>query len=242
MVWLDLAALLDCDREGRELTGLVSMPPRGHYSANEAGWLAGVPAKTLCEWASRGYVRASQQSRPPLIFSYQDVAEAMVVHELLDRGVPGREVKKAVRTLREEYGDWPLSRAKLATVRHDASSLKSSVVAELEDHVYDVGKTGNWQQVINPQYLGLIATWLERGGWAARVERDIEHVEVNPERLSGRPTIRGHRIDAAMVGRMAQTDGGQALLRKEYRLKEAEISDALRWWRAAEDARTSAAA
>lgn len=224
------------------MDAVANMPPRGHYPAAEAGWLAGVSAKTLGLWVRRGYIHASQKSRPPLIFSYQDVAEAIVVHELLDRRVPGREVKKAVGALRKTHGDWPLTAARLATVCHGDSEGRASVVAELGHAVYDVGKTGVLQQVINPEYLGLVAMWLRTGGWASKVERDLKHIEVDPERMSGRPTIRGHRVAADLVARMGQTEEGKRLLRREYRLTEAEIGDALRWWWAAKDAQESATA
>lgn len=220
----------------------VNTSPRGYYPAGEAGWLAGVPASTLGQWVRRGYIRASQKPRPPLVFSYQDVAEAIVVHELLDRGVPGRQVKRAVAVLRETYGDWPLTAARLATVCHGDSEGRASVVAELERAMYDVGKTGTLQQIINPEHLGLVAEWLRTGGWASKMERDIKHVEVDPERMSGRPTIRGHRVAADLVGRMAQSDEGRRILRKEYRLSDAEVADALRWWWAAKDAQDSATA
>jgi uncharacterized protein (DUF433 family) len=237
-----LAGLLDCRKKGMRLNTATSMPPRGYYPETEAGWLAGVPAKTMGKWVRRGYICASQKSRPPLVFSYQDIAEAIVVHELLDRGVPARQVKKAVRVLRETYGDWPLTSAKLATIRHGDPAGRASVVAELEQAMYDVGKTGVLQQVINPEHLGLVAEWLRTGGWASKLERDIRYIEVDPERLSGRPTIRGHRVAADLVARIAQTGEGKRVLRKEYRLTDAEIADALRWWRAAKDAQESATA
>lgn len=221
---------------------VTSLPPRGFYAASEAGWLAGVPARTLGTWVRRGYLRASQKGTPPLVFSFQDVAEAMVIHELIDRGVPGRQVKKAVQALRGIYGDWPLTCARLATVDHGDEKGRKSVMAELERAMYDVGGTGALQQVINPDYLGLVAEWLRKGGWASKLERDITRIEVDPERMSGRPTIRGHRLAADLVARMAQTDAGKTTLRREYRLSDAEISDAVRWWEAARDAQASAAA
>lgn len=71
---------------------------------------------------------------------------------------------------------------------------------------------------------------LTRGGWAVRELPDLRHVEVNPERLSGRPTIRGRRIPAEKVAVLAAEAGGPASLREGYGLTDAEISDASLWW------------
>jgi len=54
---------------------------------------------------------------------------------------------------------------------------------------------------------------------------------VDPDRLSGRPTIRGRRIAAEDVAEIAAARGGTATLREDYELDEAEIADARRWWR-----------
>ena len=48
------------------------------------------------------------------MYSVEDVAEASIVSELLERGVRHRDVRRAIAHL-GEYGDWPLSEAPLAT-------------------------------------------------------------------------------------------------------------------------------
>jgi hypothetical protein len=44
----------------------------------------------------------------------EDVAEAAIVHALLERGVRHAQVRRVIGAL-GEYGDWPLSEAPLAT-------------------------------------------------------------------------------------------------------------------------------
>lgn len=61
---------------------VTHLPPRGHYLAREVGLLAGVPGHTVGQWARRGYIQSSQSAGRPRVYSFQDVAEAMVVHEL----------------------------------------------------------------------------------------------------------------------------------------------------------------
>lgn len=212
---------------------LVHMPPRGRYLAREVGRLAGVSGGQIGQWARQGYIRSSQSDKIPRVYSYQDVAEAMVVHQLRDRGVPYSEIRQTLRGLREDpgLGDWPLSQVELATAGATVAILdRASRHRTVE---FRVARPPTWQATINVGDLRRIAAELHRGGWAARQLPDLEHIEVDPDRLSGRPTIRGRRIPARSVAELAETDEGQAILRDEYGLDDAEINDARRWWEVA---------
>jgi uncharacterized protein (DUF433 family)/DNA-binding transcriptional MerR regulator len=206
---------------------IIQMPPRGRYLAWEAGQLAGVSGQTVGQWARRGYIRSSVGQEVPRVYSFQDIAEAMVVHELLDRGVMHRDIKKAILELGDRYGDWPLTDAPLATI---PAKSRARVIAREPEADYDIGGLG-WQQVIEPENLEKIRSQLRRGGWAVRALPDLEHIEVDPDRLSGKPTIRGRRIAAEDVAEIAAARGGTTTLREDYELDEAEIADARRWWR-----------
>src|SRR5206468_104593 len=148
-------------------------------------------------------------------------------HELLDRGVTHRDIKMAIWTLEDQYGDWPLTEAPLATV---SGRGRSHVILHERDADYDVGRRG-WQQVLEPEHLDEIRRQLRRGGWAVRRLPDLEHIEVDPDRLSGRPTIRGRRIAAQDVAEIASGPDGVEILTDDYGLDDAEIADARRWWR-----------
>lgn len=202
------------------------MRPRGGYLAWEAAQLAGVSGSTIGQWARRGYIRPSVRRATPFVYSFQDVAEALVVHDLLDRGVIHRDVRRAIDRL-GEYGDWPLSGAPLATVPADAGAR---VVLRKDEVTYDVGDRG-WQQVVEPDYLDVIRGQLGRGGWVVRLMPDLEHIEVDPDRLSGRPSIRGRRIAVQDVVELTSAADGIDALAEGYELSEAEIADARRWWR-----------
>jgi uncharacterized protein (DUF433 family) len=204
------------------------MPPRGHYLAHEVGALAGVSGDRVGQWARRGYIRASQDSGIPHVYSYQDVGEAMVVHELVEQGAELKSIKRAIERLRELYGhDWPLQHAELG-------ALHGSVVGFDEHGAYDIGGKGSpWQHVVEPDNLRKIASQLERGGWVVRELPDLRYIEVNPDRLSGRPAIRGKRVPASMVAELADRPDGPEILREDFDLSDDEIRDARRWWSAA---------
>lgn len=206
------------------MTTVVLLPPRGHYLADEVGMLAGVSGNTIGQWSRRGYIRASQSaSGYPKVYSFQDCAEAMVVHELLDAGVKLQLVAITIQRLRDGYGDWPLSHAKLLV------SSSGCVAREVDERVELVtGREG--QVLLNREHLARVGATLTRGGWAAKELPDLEHIEVNPDRLSGRPTIRGRRISAEDVATTATTEDGRESLMEGYGLSEHEINDAVRWW------------
>jgi uncharacterized protein (DUF433 family) len=130
--------------------------------------------------------------------------------------------------LRDLHGNrWPLQSAELGTAG-------GAVVALEQDATWDIGDRV-WQRQIAPDHLRRVARILRRGGWAARDLPDLEHVEVNPNRLSGRPTITGRRVSAEMVGQMADDANGVEDLREDFYLSDAEIADARRWWHAVQE-------
>jgi uncharacterized protein (DUF433 family) len=210
------------------------MAPRGHYLAHEVGFLAGISGPLVGQWAKNGYIRSSQGTDLPRIYSFQDVAEAMVVHELTDAGVEYSDIREAIRGLRERFGeDWPLSEAQAKLGTYGAKGKAKRRVAYADDEgVYDLGHK-KWQQM-DASDLGRISGLLRRGGWAARKLKGLRYIEVNPDRLSGTPTIKDRRVAARSVAELAeQGKAGFDLLRHEYDLGEGQINDAQRWWREA---------
>lgn len=218
------------------------MPPRGHYLAAEAGRLAGVSGDQIGQWARRGYIRASQSEGSPKVYAFQDVAEAMVVHELAVRNVTRRSIKAAIEALRSDLGtDWPLTQAERQQIllipkdvepRRGANvaPAKRAVVIDYGSHKRDAP---SGDEVLVEVDLVHVRADLSRGGWVVRELPGLEHIEVNPERMSGRPTIRGHRVAADEIARtVIQFPTARAGLRDDYDLVDEEIDDAVRWWKA----------
>ena len=202
--------------------------PRGHYLADEAGRLAGVSGTTIGQWARRGYIRSSRSERPLRVYSFQDVAEAMIVHELIERGVVRRAIRAAVEHLRGSTGgNWPLLEAQLLVPEHGPAG-RTVVVADAAGHLDVVAG----HPILGQLDLVEVVSELRRGGWAARSLPGLSHIEVDPDRLSGRPVIRGKRVPAELAARLAETPQGADVLRHDYGLTSEEIEDARRWWHA----------
>ncbi len=194
--------------------------------------LAGVSGNTIGQWNRRGYIRASQQrTHYPHEYAYQDVGEAMIVHDLLEHGVPRDEIRASISVLRDDFSyDWPLSAVDLLITDYGSPEGVRGLVVRDGGVPYDVTQHKYaWQSVLDPENVSKVALELTRGGWAARELPDLKHIEVNPYRLSGRPAIRGTRVFAIDAARMAMA-GEEDELIEGYGLVVAQISDAVRWY------------
>jgi len=157
----------------------------------------------------------------PYIYSYADAGEAILAHYLVSEGKPIADVKAIVHLLRNHYGDWPLATAPL---EHDGTLV---VIRDPETGVYQsVDIPGN--EVIGATLLNLKAVRdsLGRGGWVT-LQNPREHIEVDPDRHSGAPVIRGRRIPTSLVASLAASDEGRETLREDYDLSDGEIDDAV---------------
>jgi DNA-binding transcriptional MerR regulator len=131
--------------------------PHGHFLAGEAGELAGVSGSTIGQWARHGYIRASQSTGEPHVYSVEDVAEAAIVRTLLERGIRHADVRSAIARLRG-YGTWPLSEAPLATTAEPRPRL---VLHENGD-AYALSPRG-WQLMAAPPPVEDVRLRLRRG-------------------------------------------------------------------------------
>jgi DNA-binding transcriptional MerR regulator len=121
--------------------------PHGRLLAAEAGALAGVSGTTIGQWARWGYIRSSVSDEDPRVYSVEDVAEAVIVAELLSRGVSHADVHKAVERLAGVYGRWPLSEARLATVEEEGDVR---IALHEEGEWLVLGRRG-WQASAEPR-------------------------------------------------------------------------------------------
>ena len=128
----------------------------GHFLAGEAGELAGVSGNTIGQWARWGYIRPSQSAELPHVYSVEDVAEAAIVHTLLERGVRHRDIRRAIDRL-DAYGDWPLSEAPLGT------TPEGRIVLRENGAVYALSPRG-WQLMAAPPSVEDVPLRLRRGG------------------------------------------------------------------------------
>jgi DNA-binding transcriptional MerR regulator len=125
--------------------------PHGRFLAGEAGELVGVSGTTIGQWARRGYIRASRSTGDPHVYSLEDVAEAWVVHALLERGVGHAQVRHTIAAL-DDAAPWPLLRAPLATTENNGAPR---IVLCEADGAYALEGRG-WQRLaVQPELRAL---------------------------------------------------------------------------------------
>ncbi len=121
--------------------------------------MAGTTGNTIGQWARWGYIRSSVSEGEPRVYSVEDVAEAVIVGELLSRGVPHADIRRAIQRLGEEYGDWPLSEAPLGTADERG---RARVVLRERDGLYALSSRG-WQLIATPPAIEEVRLRLNRG-------------------------------------------------------------------------------
>jgi uncharacterized protein (DUF433 family)/DNA-binding transcriptional MerR regulator len=196
----------------------------GHYSAKEVARLAGVSPRRIGSWARYGIIPSI--STRPRVYSYADAGEAVLVRYLVEQMFPTSKIRRIVLNLRDQYGQWPLATAPL---KHDG---RLAVIEEGDDLYIDAADRGDQgdQGVIAKTFLDLTAVRivLENGGWAA-YRHPREHIQVDPDRLSGQPVVRDSRVPTAVVADLARRPEGRALLKEDYELTDDEIRDAVEY-------------
>jgi hypothetical protein len=131
--------------------------PHGRLSAGEVGALTGVSGTTIGQWARWRYIASSQSAADPRVYAAEDAAEAAIVAELLRRGVGHAAIRAAIARLLD-YGRWPLSEARLATV---AGAGRPRLALYEEEQWLVLGPRG-WQAVANGMTLDEVRLRLRR--------------------------------------------------------------------------------
>jgi uncharacterized protein (DUF433 family) len=193
----------------------------GHYSAAEVARLAGVSSRKIGSWARYGIIPSI--SKRPRVYSYADAGEAVLVRYLVGQKFPTKKLRQIVENLRRDYGQWPLATAPL---KHDGRLA----VIEKDGQVYIDAADSGEQGVIAKTLLDLkaVRAALENGGWVS-YETPRAHIEVDPERLSGQPVVRGSRVATETVANLAQRPEGREVLLNDYQLTEDEIREAVEY-------------
>jgi uncharacterized protein (DUF433 family)/DNA-binding transcriptional MerR regulator len=197
----------------------ASLAAIGHYTPSEVARLAGVSPQRIGSWARYGIVPSV--SRRPNLYSYADAGEAVIARYLIEQGVKPRKIRELVESLRDRFGLWPLARAPL---EHEGGLVVmregDQVLVDVVDRPHHLVEEGTFLSLTDVRQA------LERGGWVA-LHTPRPHIQVDPDRLSGRPTIRDRRLPTAMVAEIAREDDGRTLLRREFGLSDEEIDEAV---------------
>ena len=93
--------------------------PTAAFSPARPATSSACRARPSASGRGAGYIRASRSTGDPHVYCLEDVAEAWVVHALLERGVGHAAVRRMIAALGDERR-WPLLGVPLATTDGDA--------------------------------------------------------------------------------------------------------------------------
>ncbi len=205
----------------------------GVFSPRRAGQLAGVGGDRIGQWARHGLIRPTIHAGPPANrYAFNDVAEAIVVHWLHAQGFGYDDIRLAIRKAGESHRSWPLLEAAVGVAHHGLERDRGVIALRTaEDQYVEIGRPGD-QIVLEPELFDQASDVLRQGGWLAR-ELGLTRIEVDPEKLGGAPSVKGHRWPVERVARIAADDDGRALLIEDYDLDERDVDESVRWTLAA---------
>lgn len=202
------------------------------YSPGRAGALAGVSGQRLGQWARNLIVRPSvYKGRPTNLYSYFDVAEAVAVNWLRSERFRYDEIHTAIQAARVDQPDWPLSQSDLGVARADPDEDRGAIVKREGPIYVDITYEGD-QVTLRPSFLFHVSDVLRSGGWIAR-QLGLEHLEVQPGRLGGLPTLKGRRWAVQHVALIAEDHAGRSTLVDDYGLLPVEVDECVAWSEAA---------
>lgn len=205
----------------------------GVYLPGRAGALAGVSGQSIGQWARNGLITPTvYEGRPANLYSYYDVAEAIVVRWLLSKNFEHKEIRSALSSVRDEWPQWPLLNAPLGIGKQSDADRGGLVRQEGAGVYVDVGGRAPGQMVIKPLMLRQAGHILRNGGWLSD-ELGLERIEVQPTKLGGQPSLKGRRWTVDHVAQIADDPEGRTVLEDDYALEPAEVDEAVAWTTAA---------
>src|SRR4051812_904564 len=105
----------------------------GVYTPRRAGELAGVSGHSIGQWARYGLITPTVfEGRPANLYSFWDVAEAIVVRWLTDRGFAYHEIRSGLASVRDDFPEWPLLNAPLGIGQQSESDRGALVRREAD--------------------------------------------------------------------------------------------------------------
>jgi len=190
--------------------------PRGHYTAERAGQLSGVPTRTVYHWASQGVLIPDYYQDSPKSWSYRDLVYLRLTAWLRTHQMPLDDTQSLVRNWREEFE---------SADEFSATTISTDGVGIGIGSGFDVDALSG-QRVLETM-VDVVATFdllapitvTEFGRarlWGPNLVRPSAETAMNPWVMRGEPVVRGSRIStgalyALTTSRRLPTEGIVAL-------------------------------
>lgn len=174
--------------------------PRGRYSATRASQLAGVPERTVYDWAKAGVVEPDFAHGTPKQWSYRDLVFLRMMAWLRSRGMPRATATDRVDSFRDEFSRLSEDEA-LRSIRSDGRSIfrgDESIDSFTGQALLD----GAFLRFMTEFELVVPAETKDLGTqrlWGPDLLRPAERVYIDPWVMGGDPCVRDTRIPTSTL-------------------------------------------
>lgn len=182
-------------RDEQQLILFAFRHPRGRYSAERAGQLSGIPARTLYDWADARVLVPDYEAARPKAWSYRDLGFLRLLAWLRQRGLDRPEAATRVADLRAIMAD---AAQQVTEVRSDGSIVllgEETVDRLTGQQVFD-GMAG-FISVFD--LLEPIAELGRKRLWGPDLLAPSHRTVISPWVMGGEPVIRATRIPTASL-------------------------------------------
>ncbi len=174
----------------QELVLFAFRHPRGQYSAERAGQLSGIPARTLYDWATAKVLVPDFESTRPKAWSYRDLAFARLLAWLRQQGHDRPAASARVASLRQIMAD---AAQQVTEVRSNGSIflIGEETVDRLGGQQVFDGMAG-FLAVFN--LMEPIAELGRKRLWGPDLLAPTQLTMISPWVMGGEPVVRSTRI------------------------------------------------
>lgn len=214
----------------------TSLLDRAIYSYSDVDRLVGLHAGTARRWLD-GYERTGRFYDPVLreaptgrdVVTWGEMVEARLLAEFRSKHVPVQKLRPAIVRLREEFGRYPLAHAR-PFLDVEGRELVRAVQEEVGvDRLLQLVVVRNGQTLLAQATQRFNDTVLYEGGVVVRLNPNprTPHVQMDPTRAFGQPSIRNVRTDSLAEAYRAGTSRED--LADLYELNPTQVDEAIRF-------------
>jgi uncharacterized protein (DUF433 family) len=169
--------------------------PRGRYSAERAGQLSGVPARTLYDWAEAKVLVPDYATSRPKAWSYRDLGFARLLAWLRQHGHERPDAASRVAALRDVMADAALQ---VTEVRSDGSIVLLG--EETVDRLTGQQMLDGMAQFLSAfNLLEPVAELGRKRLWGPDLLTPSHRTVISPWVMGGEPVVRSTRIPTASL-------------------------------------------
>lgn len=169
--------------------------PRGRYSAERAGQLSGVPARTLYDWAEAKVLVPDYATVRPKAWSYRDLGFARLLAWLRQQGHDRPDATSRVAALRDVMSDAALQ---VTAVRSDGSIVLLG--EETVDRLTGQQMLDGMAQFLSAfNLLEPVAELGRKRLWGPDLLTPSHLTVISPWVMGGEPVVRSTRIPTASL-------------------------------------------